>query len=84
MHAEGPVYMQTHFDVQCNGCHERAGTNCRNRRRRFAGLSADNDIAPKRLLAVPWAQFCIRYQEAVDRSLEEIQPPSGDLLGRAA
>jgi hypothetical protein len=34
MHAEGPVYMQTHFDVQCNGCHERAPTNYRNRQRR--------------------------------------------------
>ena len=44
----------------------------------------DDDIAPKRLAAVPWAQFCIRCQEAVDLSLEEIQAPSGDLLGRAA
>jgi DnaK suppressor protein len=44
----------------------------------------DEDIHPKRLLAVPWALFCIRCQEAVDRSLEEIQAPSGDLLGRAA
>ena len=44
----------------------------------------DDDIAPKRLAAVPWAQFCIKCQEAVDRSLEEIPAPSGDLLGRAA
>jgi DnaK suppressor protein len=44
----------------------------------------DDDIAPKRLVAVPWAQFCIRCQEAVDRNLEEIQAPSGDLLARAA
>ncbi len=44
----------------------------------------DDDIAPKRLVAVPWAQFCIRCQEAVDRNLEEIQAPSPDLLGRAA
>jgi len=29
-------------------------------------------------------QFCIWCQEAVDRSIEEIQAPSGDLLGRAA
>jgi RNA polymerase-binding transcription factor DksA len=43
----------------------------------------DNDIASK-LLAVPWAQFCIRCQEAVGPSLGEIQVPSGDLLGRAA
>jgi DnaK suppressor protein len=44
----------------------------------------DEDIHPKRLLAVPWALFCIRCQEAVDGSLKEIQAPSGDLLGRAA
>jgi DnaK suppressor protein len=44
----------------------------------------DDDNAPKRLVAVPWAQFCIRCQEAVDRSLEEIQARSGDRLGRAA
>ena len=44
----------------------------------------DDDIAPKRLLAVPWAQFCIRCQEAIDRGLEEIQAPGGDLFGRAA
>ena len=44
----------------------------------------DDDIAPKRISAVPWAQFCIRCQEAVDRNLEEIQAPSPDLLGRAA
>ena len=44
----------------------------------------DDDIASKRLVAVPWAQFCIRCQEAVDRSLEKIPAPSGDLLGRAA
>ena len=44
----------------------------------------DDAIAPKRLVAVPWAQFCIRCQEAVDRGLEEIQAPGGDLFGRAA
>ena len=44
----------------------------------------EDDIAPKRLAAVPWAQFCIRCQEAVGRNFEEIQAPSGDLLGRAA
>ena len=44
----------------------------------------DDDSAPKRLVAVPWAQFCIRCQEAVDRSLEEIQSRSGHRLGRAA
>ena len=44
----------------------------------------DDDIHPKRLAAVPWATFCIRCQEAVDRNLEEIQASSGDLIDRAA
>jgi DnaK suppressor protein len=44
----------------------------------------DDDIAPKRLVAVPWATFCIRCQEAVDRNFEEIQAPSSDSLDRAA
>jgi len=44
----------------------------------------DEDIHAKRLAAVPWAAFCIRCQEAVDRNLEEeMRPPSRDLL-RAA
>ena len=44
----------------------------------------DEDIHPKRLAAVPWAIFCIRCQEAVDRNFEEIQAPSRDFLDRAA
>jgi DnaK suppressor protein len=44
----------------------------------------DEDIHPKRLAAVPWATFCIRCQEAVDRNFEEIQAPSLDALDRAA
>ena len=44
----------------------------------------NENIHPKRLAAVPWAQFCIRCQEALDGNLEEIQAPSGDLIGRAA
>ena len=44
----------------------------------------DEDIHPKRLAAVPWATFCIRCQEAVDRNFEEIQAPSSDSLDRAA
>ena len=44
----------------------------------------DEDIHPKRLAAVPWATFCIRCQEAVDRNFEEIQAPSSDFLDRAA
>jgi DnaK suppressor protein len=43
----------------------------------------DEDIHPKRLAAVPWATCCIRCQEAVDRNLVEMRPPSRDLL-RAA
>ena len=44
----------------------------------------DEDIHPKRLAALPWATFCIRCQEAVDRNFEEIQAPSRDFLDRAA
>ena len=44
----------------------------------------DEDIHPKRLAAVPWATFCIRCQEAVDRNSEEIQAPSRDSFDRAA
>ena len=43
----------------------------------------EEDIHPKRLAAVPWATFCIRCQEAADGNLEEMRPPSRDLL-RAA
>jgi DnaK suppressor protein len=43
----------------------------------------DEDIHLKRLAAVPWATFCIRCQEAVDRNLEEMRAPSRELL-RAA
>ena len=54
-------------------------------------LECDEDIHPKRIAAVPWATFCIRCQEAVDRgedrtkdrNVEEIGPDR-DLLGRAA
>jgi DnaK suppressor protein len=35
----------------------------------------DEDIHPKRLAAVPWASFCIRCQDTIDRN---------DLLTRAA
>ena len=44
----------------------------------------DENIHPKRLAAVPWAQFCLRCREALDGDLEEIQAPRGDLLGQAA
>jgi DnaK suppressor protein len=44
----------------------------------------DEDIHPKRLAAVPWAPFCIRCQEAVDRNLGKNEAVGRDLLGRAA
>jgi DnaK suppressor protein len=44
----------------------------------------DEDIHPKRLSAVPWASFCLRCQEAIDRNPEETQTPTRDLLARAA
>jgi DnaK suppressor protein len=44
----------------------------------------DEDIHPKRLAAVPWAQFCIRCQEARDRNPEEVRGAGSDLLSRAA
>jgi DnaK suppressor protein len=44
----------------------------------------DEDIHPKRLAAVPWASFCIRCQEAIDRNPEEMQTPTRNLLARAA
>jgi DnaK suppressor protein len=46
--------------------------------------ACDEDIHPKRLAAVPWARFCMRCQEALDRNLDGIQSPTGDLLGLAA
>jgi DnaK suppressor protein len=44
----------------------------------------DEDIHPKRLAALPWAAFCIRCQEAVDRNFGKNETASRDLLGRAA
>jgi len=44
----------------------------------------EDDIHPKRLAAVPWALFCIRCQEAVDRNLGKREAASRDHLGRAA
>ena len=44
----------------------------------------DADIHLKRLAAVPWAAFCIRCQEAIDRNPEEVQTPTRNLLARAA
>lgn len=42
------------------------------------------DIHPKRLAAVPWAQFCIVCQEALDRVPEETPEPIIGFLANAA
>ena len=34
-------------------------------------LHCEEDISPKRIVAVPWADFCIKCQEQIDR--DEIQ-----------
>ena len=44
----------------------------------------EEGIHPKRLGAVPWAAFCIRCQESVDRNSEEFETPVRALLARAA
>lgn len=44
----------------------------------------DEDIHSQRLAAVPWTQFCIGCQEAVDHNPEEAEPSMGDLLPSAA
>ena len=47
-------------------------------------MHCEEDISLKRLNAVPWAAFCIRCQEAVDRN--EIEPAESleQLLANAA
>jgi DnaK suppressor protein len=75
----------SNLDRECNQLRNSRGPPRRIREGSFGTCQqCDEDIHPKRLPAVPWVPFCIRFQEAVDRSLEEIQAPSGDLLGRAA
>jgi DnaK suppressor protein len=44
----------------------------------------EEDIHPKRLAAAPWASFCIRCQEALDRNPGDVRSPAGHLLSRAA
>ncbi|HKD08370.1 MAG TPA: TraR/DksA C4-type zinc finger protein [Bryobacteraceae bacterium] len=43
----------------------------------------EEDISPKRMNAVPWAAFCIRCQEQVDRHEIEIEDTS-DIFASAA
>ena len=47
-------------------------------------LHCDEEISPKRLKAVPWAPYCIRCQEAVDRRDFELAETLGELLADAA
>jgi DnaK suppressor protein len=44
----------------------------------------EEEISPKRLAAVPWAPFCIRCQEAADRSEQEPVESLDNLLVHAA
>ena len=46
-------------------------------------LHCDEDISPKRIAAVPWAAFCIKCQEQVDRHEIEVDD-SADLFASAA
>ena len=44
----------------------------------------DEEISLKRLVAIPWAPFCIACQEAFDRNPEELAAPIGNFLASAA
>jgi len=46
-------------------------------------LHCDEDISPKRIAAVPWAAFCIKCQEQVDRHEIEVED-NADLFAPAA
>ncbi len=47
-------------------------------------LHCEEEISPKRLDAVPWAAYCIRCQEIVDRRTDEDAETLDDLLVPAA
>ena len=47
-------------------------------------LHCEEDISPKRLVAVPWTPYCITCQEAADRSRDEGTELADDLLVNAA
>jgi DnaK suppressor protein len=47
-------------------------------------LHCDEEISLKRLTAVPWAPYCIRCQEAVDRHDFELTETLDELLADAA
>ena len=46
-------------------------------------LHCEEDISPKRVSAVPWAAYCIKCQEQVDRHEIEVDE-SADLFAHAA
>jgi DnaK suppressor protein len=46
-------------------------------------LHCEEDISPKRVNAVPWAAFCIKCQEQVDRHEIEVDD-TADLFASAA
>lgn len=46
-------------------------------------LHCEEDISPKRINAVPWAAYCIKCQEQVDRHEIEVEE-SSDLFASAA
>jgi DnaK suppressor protein len=46
-------------------------------------LHCEEDISPKRVNAVPWAAYCIKCQEQVDRHEIEVDE-SADLFANAA
>lgn len=47
-------------------------------------LHCEEDISPKRLVAVPWAPYCIQCQEQADRHHEEGDESFDDMLVNAA
>ncbi len=46
-------------------------------------LHCEGEIKPKRLDAVPWTEYCLKCQEAVDRN-EPDGMPVGELLAQAS
>jgi DnaK suppressor protein len=47
-------------------------------------LRCDEDIAPKRIAAVPWAAFCIKCQEYLDRQKKEGSEDTAEYYENAA
>ncbi len=47
-------------------------------------MHCEEEISPKRLAAVPWAQFCIQCQEQADRNKEDSNESFDDMLVNAA